>query len=365
MNNYIPWATPHFWGNEKKYVANSLDSGWISSGHYVDQLEEKFAEYCNIPFAIVTSSATTANHMAYLALGIGPGDEVIVPGFGFLALSNIALHVGAKPIFADVDKKSWCVTAEKIKPLITKKTKAIAVIHTYGNVCDMDPIIALAKTNNLILIEDAAQSIGSKYKGRYSGTMGEVGIFSFQATKTITTGEGGAVVTNNSSLRDQMKLFRSHGMGEKKYWHKVAGHNFRITNMQAAIGCAQLEQIDKITIERSRVYKTYCEFLNKIDGVDMQNFSSDVDPMVWAVGLRLDSNYFPQGRDKIILQLKDKGIESRPGFYSADTMPHLYGKLKLPVARELSDSLISLPSSPILENEQIEFICNTLDSLRK
>ena len=365
MTKYIPWATPYFWGNEKKYVADSLDSGWISSGKYVEQLEEKLAEYCQVPYAISASSATTATHMAYLALGIGPGDEVIVPGFGFLCVANLALHVGAKPIFADVDKKSWCVTAEKIKPLITKKTKAIAVIHTYGNVCDMDPILTLAKTNNLMVIEDAAQSFGSKYKGKYSGTMGKVGIYSFQATKTITTGEGGAVVTNSSSLRDQMKLFRSHGMGEKKYWHKVAGHNFRITNMQAAIGCAQLEQIDKITAERSRVYKTYCEFLNKMNGVEMQDYSSDVDPLVWAIGLRLDSIDFPQGRDKIISQLKDKGIETRPGFYSADTMPHLYGKLQLPVCKELSDSVISLPSSPILGNEQIEFICNTLDSLRK
>ena len=364
MKKNIPWATPSFWGNEKKYVADALDSGWISSGEYVDQLEESFADYCQIPYAVSASNATTATHMSYLALNIGSGDEVIVPGFGFICAANIALHVGAKPVFAEVNEESWCVTAANIEKLITKKTKAIAVIHTYGNVCDMDAIMPLAESNNLAEIEDAAQSRGSKYKGKFSGTIGTVGIFSFQATKTITTGEGGAVITSDEKLRDRMKLFRSHGMTVKKYWHEVAGHNFRLTNMQAALGCAQLEKIDQITVERSRVYDSYKANLSKIDGIKMQKYSDNVEPLVWVVGLTLDSSAYPQGRDQLIIQLKEKGIETRPGFYSANTMPHLYGDLKLPICQSLSDSVISLPSSPILKNEEIHYICEALKSLR-
>lgn len=361
----IPWASPHYWGNEQRYVADALQSSWISGGEYVERLETDFARFCDAPYAIAASNGTTALHMAYLAMNIGRGDEIIVPGFGFMAAANIALHVGAKPVFSEVSADGWCMTADAVEKCITPKTKAIVPIHTYGNVCDMTPIMELAQSKGLIVIEDAAESIGSKYKGRMSGTIAPVGIYSFHATKTITTGEGGAAVTRDVELRDRMRLFRSHGMSSRRYWHEVAGHNFRLTNMQAAIGCAQLEQIDKIVFERDRVYQAYKDLLGNMDGVVLQKYSEHVDPVVWAIALELRTAAFPQGRDAVIDRLKQLGIETRPGFYSANTMPHIYGEVHLPICEYLSGQVISLPSSPTLTQEEIEYVCASLKSCKK
>ncbi|MBK8889686.1 MAG: DegT/DnrJ/EryC1/StrS family aminotransferase [Dechloromonas sp.] len=361
----IPWAGPRYWGNEERYVIDALRSSWISGGAYVERLEEDFARYCDASYAIAASNGTTALHMAYLALDILPGDEVIVPGFGFMAAANIALHVGAIPVFSEVDPDSWCMTAKDIERCITPKTKAIVPIHTYGNVCDMAPIMELADRKALLVLEDAAEAIGSKYMGRMAGTIAPVGIYSFHATKTITTGEGGAAVTSSIELRDRMHLFRSHGMAARRYWHEVAGHNFRLTNMQAAIGCAQLEQIEAITKERDRVYKTYTRLLQNVEGAMLQYYSDKVDPVVWAIAIALDVSAFSQGRDAVIEQLNQLGIETRPGFYSANTMPHIYGKLRLPVCEYLSQQVISLPSSPTLTEEEIERVCTSFKSCKK
>lgn len=361
----IPWASPNYWGNEQRYVVDALESSWISGGPYVDRLEEDFARFCNTPYAVSASNGTTALHMAYLALNIGYGDEVIVPGFGFMAAANIALHVGAKPVFCEVSSKSWCMTVNDVEKCITPKTKAIVPIHTYGNVCDMTPILELAKSKNLIVIEDAAEAIGSKYMGLIAGTIAPVGIYSFHATKTITTGEGGAAVTNSTELRDKMRLFRSHGMSSKRYWHEVAGHNFRLTNLNAAIGCAQLEQISVIVRERERVYQTYKNLLEDMDGVILQQYSDQVEPVVWAIAVELKESAFPQGRDDVIDKLKQFGIETRPGFYSANTMPHIYGEMSLPICEKLSQQVISLPSSPTLTEEEIQYVCNRFKLCKK
>jgi len=357
---FIPWASPTYWGNEEQYVLDALKSSWISGGQYVERLERDFGKFCSAEHVISSSNGTTAIHMAYLALGIGPGDEVIVPGFGFMAAANVALHVGAKPVFSEVDSQTWCMTAAHVEPCITPRTKAIVPIHTYGNVCEMEDIMALARTHDLIVVEDAAEAIGSRYKGVMAGTIAEVGVYSFHATKTITTGEGGAVICRDPKLSERMKLFRSHGMGARRYWHEVAGHNFRLPNMQAAIGCAQLEHMDAIVRERRRVYAKYQEMLQPIEGISLQHYPGDVDPVVWAIALRVDEKVFRDGRDALMKMLLQRGIETRPGFFSADTMPHIYGDQVLPICAELSQQVLSVPSSPIVTNEQIECICHAL-----
>jgi len=356
----ISWANPHFWGNEERYVIDALRSNWISGGEYVDRLEAEFARFCGSPFAVAVSNGTTALHVAFLALGIGPGDEVIVPGFGFMAAANVALHVGAKPIFSEVNADTWCMTAEDVERCLSVRTKAIIPIHTYGNVCDMDPIMELAARKKVAVIEDAAEAIGSRYRGKVAGTIGTVGIYSFQATKTITTGEGGAVVTGDSELRDRMRLFRSHGMLRRRYWHDVAGHNFRLTNMQAAMGCAQLERIGEIAAARSRVYQVYKRALQGIEGVFVQHYAADVNPIVWAIAVRLNPSVFRCGRDGVIERLNEMGIETRPGFYAATTMPHLYGEVDLTICSELGEQVLSLPSSPMLTDDEIQYVCGSL-----
>ncbi|MCK5580715.1 MAG: DegT/DnrJ/EryC1/StrS family aminotransferase [Candidatus Omnitrophica bacterium] len=243
----IPCGKPSFWGNEKAYLMDAFDSTWISRGKYIEQFEGQLVQELDAGFGAVASSGTAALQLALLALGAGPGDEVIVPGYSFAAPVNMVIAVGATPVYADVNPETWCLDASRVARCVTDKTKAILAIHIYGNMCDMDALKKVAQEHNLYLVEDAAEALFSKYAGKYSGTWGDVGCFSFQATKTLTMGEGGFVVTQNKELYDKMFRMRNHGMDpDKHYWHKDTGFNFRLTNLQAAIGCAQLEKVDEI-----------------------------------------------------------------------------------------------------------------------
>lgn len=362
----IPWAKPEFWGKEQEYITQALTSTWISGGEFVDRFEHEFATYCGVPYALTSSNGTTAIHMAYLALGIGPGDEVIIPGFGFLAAANIAIQMGAKPVFSEVDPTTWCITAAEIEKCLSPHTKVIVPIHTLGNVCLMDEIISLAETLKIPIIEDAAEAFTSRYKNRLAGTMGTIGTFSFQATKIITTGEGGMVITEDKELYDDMWLYRNHGMLRKQYyWHELAGYNFRLTNLQAALGCAQMEKLPQIVQERKRVHKCYVKHLSKISGLSLQQFLPVVDPVIWAIAVKLDLDAYPQGRDAVIVGMKELGIETRPGFYTPSLQKHLYDCPPLPICEEISRQVISLPTYPTLDDEHIEQICTKLNSLRK
>jgi perosamine synthetase len=366
MSDFISWAKPDYWGKEKEYVLDALSSTWISGGPYVDRLENDFSKYFDMPHALAVNNGTSAIHLPYLAIGLRPGDEVIVPGFAFMAAANIALICGAKPVFAEVDPKTWCVTAEAIEKCITSKTKAIVPVHTYGNVCAMDDIMSLSsKYPRVFIIEDTAEALGSRYKDKLAGTIGHLGTFSFHATKTITTGEGGLVTTRSSELADAMALYRSHGMRRQRfYWHDVPGHNFRLTNIQAALGCAQFESIEHIIKQRKRVHGLYVRCLEKIQGLEVQSYPIDVDAVLWAIAVRLDIRAFPQGRDSVMSQMKAKNIETRPGFV-APRMMSFYDSPKLPICESLSETVISLPTYPSLTEEQIELICAALSSFRK
>jgi len=348
--NFIPWANPNYWGGEKEYVNDALDSLWISGGSYLEKLEKSFSELLNKKYVLTTSNGTTSIHLIYLGLDLQRGDEIIVPGFAFLAASNIALQMGLTPVFVEVDPETWCVTAGDIEKKITKKTKAIVPVHTYGNVCEMKSINQLAADNNISVVEDCAESLFSKIDGQYSGTYGHVNSFSFQATKTITTGEGGLVVTDNEALYRKMSLYRSHGLTQRgRYWHELPGHNFRLTNLQAALGVAQFEKKAVIIEERKRVFDLYKKYLAKTDGILLQRYNDNVDPVVWAIALMLDDEAFPQGRDTVLKQLREKNIETRPGFVSSSLL-NIYS---------------SLPSFPLLTEEQIKYICDSLNLLRR
>jgi perosamine synthetase len=364
---FIPWAKPSLWGNEQKYISEALESTWISSGPFVERFERVFKEYSDVQYVLATSNGTTALHLAYLALGLGSGDEIIVPGFAFMAAANMVLNVGAKPIFADVDPDTWCVTADSIERCITPQTKAIVPIHTYGDVCDMDSILDLAKKHNLPVIEDTAEAFTSRYKGNLAGTMADMGTYSFQATKTITTGEGGMVTTENEELYNKMILHRSHGMLRKTfYWHEVPGQNFRLTNLQAAMGVAQMEKLETIITQRKRVCVSYIEQLSGIEGFHLQYFPPEVDGLPWTIALKLDPKAFPQGRDNVMQQMRELQIETRPGFYAASLMKHIYPNAALlPVSEEVSRQVVSLPTFPSLHDDQIEYISARLIGLKK
>jgi perosamine synthetase len=363
---FIPWAKPDFWGNEQSYAAEALTSTWISGGPFLDRFERAFAQYFGIPYALSASNGTAALHMAYLALGLKAGDEMILPGFAFMGASNMALYVGAKPIFADVDPQTWCLSAAEIEKHLTPRTKLIVPIHTYGNVCEMDTIMQLADSHGVTVVEDVAEAFACRYKNRLAGAFGAIGTFSFQATKTITTGEGGMVITNDQNLYDRMALYRSHGMRRKKYyWHDLAGHNFRLTNLQAAVGVAQMEKLEQIIKERKRVHNQYKKLLSDIPGLTLQYFSPKVDPVIWAIAVNLDPIAFPQGRDAVIAEMMRVNIETRPGFVAPRFMTHIYTCPKLPVSEDLSKNVLSLPTYPTLQDEQICLICDQLKKLRR
>ncbi|MDC3233251.1 DegT/DnrJ/EryC1/StrS family aminotransferase [Pelagibacteraceae bacterium] len=363
----IPWARPDFYGYEEKYVKQALKSTWISDGQYVREFERKFSKYLNLKHSISVSNGTCAIHLAFLSMGLKKGDEIIVPGFGYMAAANIALQMNLKPVFADVDPETYCVTAESIKNQITKKTKLVVITHTYGNVCDLTAIIQLLKKRKITLLEDTAESFGSTYKKKQSGTFGDIATFSFQATKTITTGEGGMIVTKKgNNFINKIRSLRSHGVIKKRYYHVYAGHNFRLTNVQAAIGCAQLKRFSIIKKERNRIHKQYKKLFNNIEGIKIQLFKENVSPVVWTFAFSINEKIFPK-RDKIIDILQKKKIETRNAFYSPCRLP-LYKKYKtshLKNSNFLSRNVICMPFYASLKNNQIEHIYNQFIKLKK
>ncbi|PWB52462.1 MAG: DegT/DnrJ/EryC1/StrS family aminotransferase [Candidatus Methanoperedenaceae archaeon] len=360
----IPWAKPCLFGNEKDLVMDALQSTWISGGEYVDRFEKDFAGTIGTKYAVTTSNGTTALHLALLALEVGPGDEVIVPDFTFVACANTVLYTGAIPVYVDIDPRTWCIDPEEVENAISRRTKAIIPVHLYGNVCDMEALTDISKKHDLFLIEDVAEALFSKYRGRYAGSFGDVSCFSFQATKTITMGEGGAVLTDDKRLMERMRILRSHGMREgKRYWHDFVGYNYRLTNMQAALGCAQFEKKNLLITEKKRIYERYRDNLSDMEGIELQYIAKEVEPVIWAIALKIDPEYFKGEREFLIKELLRRGIETRPGFYPFSVMP-IYDAPSFPVAESVGRNVLSLPSFPFITDAEIDYICEQMRDLR-
>lgn len=363
MSIIIPVYQPSLNGNEKKYVNECLDSTWISSkGKFLGQFEEKFASYINIKHATAVSNGTVAIHLALIALGIGPGDEVIVPTLTYIASVNAIVYTGATPIFVDSLQSTWQLDTEDVKRKITPKTKAVMAVHLYGHACDMDALQNICKENNLFLIEDCAEAIGSTYKGKHVGTFGDISTFSFFGNKTITTGEGGMVVTNDETLMDRAVHFKGQGLAKhRQYWHDVIGYNYRMTNICAAIGLAQLEQIDTFLAQKRQVAQWYKDKI-KNDGIIFHQEDKDVYHSYWMCSVLVND---PSKRDALREALASKGIETRPLFYPVHTMPMYSLKFqKHPVAENLGWRGLNLPSYPSLTENQVASICDVINSFK-
>lgn len=359
----IPLFKPSFTGEEISLVTRALESGWVSDGDFLREFESGLSRCLRSPHVLTSSSGTASLHLALQALGIGPGDEVIIPSYSFAAPANIVRILGGRPVFAPVDPDSWLLDPGAWEELVTAKTRAIVAVHLYGNVCDMGPICQKAREKNIAVVEDVAQAFFSSYAGQFAGTFGAVGCFSFQATKIISTGEGGAVCTGDESLFKTMTLIRNHGMGpEKKYWHALAGHNFRLTNLQGALGVAQLKGLAVNVEKRRKLMARYRSLLSDLSWIVRQSFSPEVDPVFWALPLKIR----PESgisRDAVMGWLKEKGIETRPGFHPFDEMPG-YGAASDPVGKEISKNLFLLPFYPDLSSEEVEFVAQSLRAFR-
>jgi perosamine synthetase len=356
QNIHFPVAIPNLNGNEFKYLTDAFLSTWISSsGKYIDKFEDKFSSYSDCSYGVAVSNGTVALHLAMVVLGIGEGDEVIVPDLTFAATINAVLHANATPVIVDVEENSWCINPEEIEKAITLKTKAIIPVHLYGQVCDMDSIMHIAKKYDLKIIEDCAEAHGATYKDKKVGSFGDVGCFSFYGNKVITTGEGGMCTTNNSELNDKMKVLRDHGMSRtKRYWHDVIGYNYRMTNLQAAIGLAQLERIEDIHENRKKYEDSYQGILNA-EKFTFQNNLKDRKRITWLVSILIDESI---DRDEYIRKLQENGIDARPFFYPLSEMDIYkpYCRCKTLVAYKLSKIGFNLPTYESLKNlDEIKF----------
>ncbi len=363
MIKRIPVASPSLNGNEEKYVSDCLESGWISSvGKYVSEFEEKFASFCSIKHAITCSNGTVALHLALLALGIKQGDEVIVPTLTYIATANAVTYCGARPIFIDSEPQTWNIDPALIEKSITTKTKGIIVVHLYGHPADMDPILAIAKKHDLFVIEDAAEAHGAMYKNKIAGSMGDIGTFSFFGNKIITTGEGGMVVTDSDVLEKRVRMLKGQGMDpQRRYWFPMIGYNYRMTNIQAAIGLAQLENFHWHLKRRREVANLYYKYLDGLKGiVELPVEKEWARHSFWMFSILLKKNV-KISRDELIQLLENDGIESRPIFYPMHVMPPYFNPdAALPIATDVAARGVSLPTHSLLTEADIVYIAGCL-----
>ncbi|HEY1062784.1 MAG TPA: DegT/DnrJ/EryC1/StrS family aminotransferase [Daejeonella sp.] len=354
----IPVYQPLLAGNEIEYVNNCLKTTWISSkGEYILKFEEEFAKYIDIDYATTVSNGTVALHLALLVLGIEKDDEIIVPTLTYIASINAISMVGAKPIFVDSNKDSWNMECELIESKITNKTKAIMAVHLYGMPCDMSTLRSICDKHNLYLIEDAAEAFGSKFDNKFTGTFGDISTFSFFGNKTITTGEGGMLVSNNQSFIRRAEYLKSQSVSNiKEYWHDEVGYNYRMTNICGAIGLAQLEQASEIIEKKVQIAQWYKSGLKKLP-VTFQSDNPKCFNSFWMVSILAENKEI---RDSIREYLKLNGIETRPLFYPAHTMPVFKNDEAYPISEFLSDRGMNLPSYPGLTKDDVDYICSMM-----
>lgn len=360
-------AQPTFLGNEKRYLTDAIDSGWISSiGSYIETFEKEFAAIHGVKHAIATHNGTIALHLALAAYGIKEQDEVIVPDLTFVATANAVRYCNAKPVLTEIDPGTWNIDPDHIRKQITPRTRAIIPVHLYGNPAPMEEIMDLAKEYHLFVIEDCAEAPGAKIGNKLIGTYGDISCFSFFGNKIMTTGEGGMCLTNHDELAEKMRILRDHGMNrDKKYWYDQVGFNYRMTNMQAAVGLAQLEQLDKLLSLRDNIFNMYMEKVKNHPRLIFQNYGKNRH-VNWIFTLRIGGINEIQ-RDEIIARLKSDGIDTRPVFYPLHQMP-FYRENSL-TDREFTNSVtvaregISLPTYIGLNEDDITWITHHLLSV--
>lgn len=363
---HLPVAEPSLGEKELLYVTDCIISNWISStGKYVNKFEALFADYCGSRYAVTTSNGTTALHLALLALGIQQGDEVIVPSLTFIATANAVSYTGAKPVFVDSEPRTWNIDPDLIEKAITPNTKAIIPVHLYGHPANMDPILEIARSHKLAVIEDAAEAHGAEYKGKKVGSIGDAGIFSFYGNKIITTGEGGMIVTDNSDIAERARLFRDHGMlPSRRYWHTVLGYNCRLTNIQAAVGLAQLEKIGSIIKTKIDIADRYEKQLDGIEGIIRPPKAKWAKNVYWLYSILVEKEY-GISRDKLIGELTAMNIDTRPFFSPVHTQPIYNTGQHLGVSEELASKGLSLPSSVDLQEHEVDRVCSVVRDIHK
>lgn len=364
MSKEIFLDAPSVGTAEKRYLNKAIDAGYVSSvGKFVSDFEERFARYVGMKMGVSTQSGTAALHMALYELGIGKGDEVIVPALTFVASVNPIVYVGAKPVFADVDDRTWNIDPEEIERLITKKTKAIIPVHLYGNPCDMDRIMRIARKYNLYVIEDATESLGATYKGKHTGTFGDFGCFSFNGNKTITTGGGGMIIGKNIRKIKHIKFLVNQSKDAiNSGYHPEVGFNYRMTNIEAALGLAQFEKIDCFLQKKISINRIYREVLKDVDSICFQEEYDGSQSSWWFTCITLAKTVDVgalQGR------LMKRGIPTRRIFMPINEFPPYkkYRNGSYKQTHDLYGSGLCLPSSVLNSKDDIYWISKAMKEL--
>ena len=353
---------------EIDYVNDAIRNGWGEKCYdYIFKFQYSFANYLGSKHALATSSCTGAIHLGLMALGIKEGDEVIVPESTWIASVEPVLYIGAKPIFVDDKADTWCIDPIAIEKAITPKTKAIIVVHLYGNVCEMDEIMAIAKKYSLKVLEDAAEALGSEYKNKKCGSIGDVGVFSFHGTKTISTGEGGVLVTNDKDVFEKASILNDHGRNAKDpehkiFWMRDYGYKYKMSNLQAAMGCAQIERIEELVAKKREVFYWYKENLEEVQGIQLNLEQYYAKNSYWMPTLVFDDT-INVDRDELINFLSTKNIDSRPFFHPISSLPLFYDQPENELAYKISSKGINLPSHHELEKSDVLRVCNLIKEL--
>lgn len=365
----IPVSGPSIGEREVQYVTDAVRNAWYANANtYHERFERAFADYVGVRFAIALPSCTSAIHLSLLALGVGPGDEVIVPDATWIASAAPITYVGATPIFADIDRHSWCLSTESFEKCITPRTKAAIPVDLYGNMPDMDAIREVAQRHGVALVEDAAEAIGSEYHGQKAGSFGDTGVFSFHGSKTLTTGEGGMLVTDREDLYQRALRLRDHGRapGDKLFWNLEVGYKYKMSSMQAALGLAQLERVDELVARKRQIFEWYRAELGGLEAVSLNSEAPATKNSYWMVTAVVDKRLGIEKRQLIQL-MSDANIDCRPFFHPLSSLPAYQGLEQAAGARqqnhntyEISPYGINLPCGMDMTQDRVGYVCNTL-----
>lgn len=368
MKPRIHYTKPSITELEVRYATDAAANGWGDRCYeYINRFEEMFKQHLGVKYAIATSSCTGALHMGMAALGIGPGDEVILADTNWIATAAPIVHLGAKPVFVDILEDSWCLNPELVELAITPRTKAIVAVHLYGNLCDMNRLLAIGAKHGIPVIEDAAEAIGSVYHGKRAGSMGKFGAFSFHGTKTLTTGEGGMFVTNESDLYERVLTLSNHGRAPsqtKQFWPDMVGFKYKMSNIQAAIGCAQMQRIEELTCRKREIYHYYYEQLASLPSLTMNPEPPGIVNGAWmpTVVFSAESKI---NREKLQAVFLEEKIDARVFFWPLSSLSMFYAKRNNTVSWEVPTRAINLPSYHDISNVEQDAVIRVIKSCLK
>ena len=368
----IPISGPWITQKEIDYVTDAVTNAWYSNANiYYERFEKAFADYIGTHFAVSLPSCTSAIHLSLLALGVGPGDEVIIPDVTWIASAAPITYVGATPVFADIDPKTWCLSAESFEACITPKTKAVIPVDLYGGMPDLDGILEVARRHGIGVIEDAAEATGSEYKGKKAGSFGDTGVFSFHGSKTLTTGEGGMLVTDREDIYDRVRFLRDHGRppGDKMFYNTEVAYKYKMSSMQAALGLAQLERVEELVSYKRQIFAWYKQELGNVEGITLNYEAPGTKNTYWMVSAILDEK-FGLKKDRLMQLMSEKNIDSRPFFYPLSFLPAyenvetaIQARKRNKVSYQISPWGINLPCGKKMDKEKVKYVGDNLKSI--